>query len=51
MWDSCEIEDEEGRVREWGVKAEGSLDNSEDARGLLYLDPNYVIYMLDNDFS
>lgn len=37
VWDSCELEDEEKTVREWGVRNEGTLDNSEAAKGLLYL--------------
>ncbi len=45
MWDSCEIEDEEGRVREWGIRNEGSLDTSEEAKGLLYLDPTYYVFL------
>ena len=37
VWDSMEIEDEEATVKEFGVRTDGHMDDSENAKGLLWL--------------
>lgn len=37
VWDSLVLEDEESKLREWGLRHEGNIDDSEAGRSLLHL--------------